>query len=131
MDQEYKATTPINIVEPVLQIPEASSSEEKINALLESNDPELTQMCNEDYRMINHPINVVENPAMEVDDVEVQIQEAAGEGNGGLEFENTIPENNLPNEPAHLQQGFIVGVNEDLNAYWNLKPTIIQALLDF
>ncbi|KAG5601743.1 hypothetical protein H5410_033113 [Solanum commersonii] len=50
-------------------------------------------MWNEDYAMINHPINVVKNP---VDDVEVQIQEAAGEGNGILEFENTIPENNLP-----------------------------------
>ncbi|KAK6787311.1 hypothetical protein RDI58_015836 [Solanum bulbocastanum] len=121
MDQEYKATTPINIVEPVLQIPEDSSSEEKINALLEYNNPELTQMWNEDYGMINHPINVVENPAMEVDDVEVQIQEAAGEGNGVLEFENTIPENNLPKEPAHLQQGFIVGVNEDLNAYSELQ----------
>ncbi|WMV34879.1 hypothetical protein MTR67_028264 [Solanum verrucosum] len=121
MDQEYKAITPINIVEPVLQIQESSSDEEKINALLESNDPELTQMWNEDYGMINHPINVVENPAMEVDDVEVQIQEAAGEGNGVLEFENTIPENNLPKEPAHLQQGFIVGVNEDCNAYSELQ----------
>ncbi|KAH0749318.1 hypothetical protein KY290_028550 [Solanum tuberosum] len=161
MDQEYKAITPINIVEPVLQIQESSSDEEKINALqepvlqiqesssdeekidalqepvlqiqesssdeekinalLESNDPELTQMWNEDYGMINHPINVVENPAMEVDDVELQIQEAAGEGNSVLEFENTIPENNLPKEPAHLQQGFIVGVNEDCNAYSELQ----------
>ncbi|WMV34916.1 hypothetical protein MTR67_028301 [Solanum verrucosum] len=93
MDQEYKAITPINIVEPVLQIQESSSDEEKINALFE-------------------------NPAMEVDDVEVQIQEAAGEGNGVLEFENTIPENNLPKEPAHLQQGFIV---EDCNAYSELQ----------
>ncbi|KAK4719071.1 hypothetical protein R3W88_017409 [Solanum pinnatisectum] len=118
MDQEYKAITPINIVEPVLQIQESSSDEEKINALLESNDPELTQMRNEDYGMINHPINVIENPAMEVDDVEVQIQEAAGEGNGVLEFEKTIPENNLPKEPAHLQQGFIV---EDCNAYLELQ----------
>ncbi|WMV21442.1 hypothetical protein MTR67_014827 [Solanum verrucosum] len=108
MDQEYKAITPINIVEPVLQIQESSSDEEKINALFE-------------------------NPAMEVDDVEVQIQEAAGEGNGVLEFENTIPENNLPKEPAHLQQGFIVDVNEDCNAYSELqgfKP-IIQTVLDF
>ncbi|KAH0660658.1 hypothetical protein KY285_027558 [Solanum tuberosum] len=161
MDQEYKAITPINIVEPVLQIQESSSDEEKINALqepvlqiqesssdeekidalqepvlqiqesssdeekinalLESNDPELTQMWNEDYGMINHPINVVENPAMEVDDVELQIQEAAGEGNDVLEFENTIPENNLPKEPAHLQQGFIVGVNADCNAYSELQ----------
>ncbi|KAH0662574.1 hypothetical protein KY284_027505 [Solanum tuberosum] len=62
-------------------------------------------MWNEDYGMINHPINVVENP---VDDVEVKIQEAAGEGN----------ENNLPKEPAHLQQGFIV---EDCNAYSELQ----------
>ncbi|KAH0749341.1 hypothetical protein KY290_028573 [Solanum tuberosum] len=93
MDQEYKAITPINIVEPVFQIQESSSDEEKINALFE-------------------------NPAMEVDDVEVQIQEAAGEGNGVLEFENTIPENNLPKEPAHLQQGFIV---EDCNAYSELQ----------
>ncbi|WMV36275.1 hypothetical protein MTR67_029660 [Solanum verrucosum] len=96
MDQEYKAITPINIVEPVLQIQESSSDEEKINALFE-------------------------NPVMEVDDVEVQIQEAAGEGNGVLEFENTIPENNLPKEPAHLQQGFIVDVNEDCNAYSELQ----------
>ncbi|XP_027773376.1 NAC domain containing protein 52-like [Solanum pennellii] len=103
MDQ---AITPVNIVEPVLRIQESLSDEEKINALLiEYNiDPELTQMRNEDYGMINHPINVVENPAMEA---EVQ-------GNGVSEFENTIPENNLP---AHQQQGFIVDVNEDCNAY--------------
>ncbi|KAH0679010.1 hypothetical protein KY284_020095 [Solanum tuberosum] len=113
MDQEYKAVTPINIVEPMVQIQEALSGEEKINELLENDDPEITRMWNEDYGMINHPINVVENPAMEVDDVEVQIQEAAGVGSGVLEFENTMPENNLPKEPAHLQQDCPFGVNED------------------
>ncbi|KAH0757646.1 hypothetical protein KY290_021139 [Solanum tuberosum] len=71
MDQEYKAVTPINIVEPMVQIQEASSGEEKIKELLENDDPEITRMWNEDYGMINHPINIVENPAMEVDDVEV------------------------------------------------------------
>ncbi|KAH0658831.1 hypothetical protein KY285_027376 [Solanum tuberosum] len=50
---------------------------------------------------------------MEVDDVEVQIQEASGEWNGVLEFENTMPENNLLKEPAHLQQDCPFGVNED------------------
>ncbi|KAG5610581.1 hypothetical protein H5410_021862, partial [Solanum commersonii] len=113
MDQEYKAVTPINIVEPMVQIQEASSGEEKINELLENDDPEITRMWNEDYGMINHPINVVENPAMEVDDVEVQIQEAAGVGSVVLEFENTMPENNLPKEPALLQQDCPFGVNED------------------
>ncbi|KAH0662486.1 hypothetical protein KY284_027417 [Solanum tuberosum] len=113
MDQECKEVTPINIVEPMLQIQEASSGEEKIKELFENDDPETTLMRNEDYGMINHPINVVENPAMEVDDVEVQIQEAAGEWNGVLEFENTMPENNLPKEPAHLQQDCPFGFNED------------------
>ncbi|KAH0749180.1 hypothetical protein KY290_028412 [Solanum tuberosum] len=113
MDQECKEVTPINIVEPMLQIQEASSGEEKIKELLENDDPEIMLMRNEDYGMINHPINVVENPAMEVDDVEVQIQEAAGEWNGVLEFENTMPENNLPKEPAHLQQDCPFGVIED------------------
>ncbi|KAG5610569.1 hypothetical protein H5410_021850, partial [Solanum commersonii] len=85
----------------------------KIKELLENDDPEITHMWNEDYGMINHPINVVENPAMEVDDVEVQIQEAAGKGSGFLEFENTMSENNLPKEPAHSQQDYPFGVNED------------------
>ncbi|KAH0682552.1 hypothetical protein KY290_021133 [Solanum tuberosum] len=97
----------------MVQSQEASSSEKKIKELLEHDDPEITRMWNEDYGMINHPINVVENPAMEVDDVEVQIQEAAGEGSGVLEFENTMPENNLPKEPAHLQKDCLFGVNED------------------
>uniref|UniRef100_M1DKR3 NAC transcription factor n=1 Tax=Solanum tuberosum TaxID=4113 RepID=M1DKR3_SOLTU len=113
MDQECKEVTPINIVEPMVQIQEASSGEEKIKELIENDDPEITLMRNEDYGMINHPINVVENPAMEVDDVEVQIQEAAGEWNGVLEFENTMPENNLPKQPAHLQQDCPFGFNED------------------
>ncbi|XP_049360286.1 uncharacterized protein LOC125824985 [Solanum verrucosum] len=113
MDQKCKEITPINIVEPMVQIQDASSGEEKIKELLENDDPEITLMRNEDYGMINHPINVVENPAMEVDDVEVQIQEVAGEWNGVLEFENTMPENNLPKEPAHLQQDCPFGVNED------------------
>ncbi|KAK6787138.1 hypothetical protein RDI58_015663 [Solanum bulbocastanum] len=108
MDQECKEVTPINIVEPMVQIQEASSGEEKITEILENDDPDIMLMRNEDYGMINHPINVVENPAMEVDDVEVKIQEAAV-----LEFENTMPENNLPKEPAHLQQDCPFGVNED------------------
>ncbi|XP_049360336.1 uncharacterized protein LOC125825028 [Solanum verrucosum] len=103
MDQECKEVTPINIVEPMLKIQEASSGEEKIKELLENDDPEIMLMRNEDYGMINHPINVVENPAME----------AAGEWNGVLEFENTMPENNLPKEPAHLQQDCPFGVSED------------------
>ncbi|KAH0679000.1 hypothetical protein KY284_020085 [Solanum tuberosum] len=97
----------------IVQIQEASSGEEKIKELLDNDDPEITRMWNEDYGMINHPINVIENPAMEVDDVEVQIQEAAGKGSGVLEFENTMAENNLPKEPAHLQQDCPFGVNED------------------
>ncbi|KAG5610583.1 hypothetical protein H5410_021864 [Solanum commersonii] len=78
MDQEYKAVTPINIVEPMVQIQEALSGEEIIKELLKNDDPEIICMWNDDYGMINHPINVVENPAMEVDEVEVQIQEAVG-----------------------------------------------------
>ncbi|KAH0682546.1 hypothetical protein KY290_021127 [Solanum tuberosum] len=97
----------------MVQIQEASSGKEKIKELLENDDPEITRKWNEDYGMINHPINVVENPAMEVDDVEVQIQEAAGKGSAVLEFENTMPENNLPEEPGHLQQDCPFGVNED------------------
>lgn len=94
----------------MLQIQESSSDEEKIYALsIEYNvDPELTQMRNEDYGMINHPINVVQNLAIEA---EVQ-------GNSLFKFENTIQENNLP---AHQQQGFIVDVNEDSHAYSDLS----------
>ncbi|KAH0682561.1 hypothetical protein KY289_020313 [Solanum tuberosum] len=90
LDHEYKAVTPINIVEPMVQIQEASSGEEIIKEQLENDDPEITCMWNEDYGMNNHPINVVENPVMEVDDVEVQIQEAVGEESGVLEFENML-----------------------------------------
>ncbi|KAG5610574.1 hypothetical protein H5410_021855 [Solanum commersonii] len=97
----------------MVQSQDASSGEEKIKELLENDDPEITRMWNEDYGMINHPINVIENPMMEVDDVEVQIQETASEGSGVLEFENTMPENNLPKEPAHLQQDCLFGVNDD------------------
>ncbi|WMV24416.1 hypothetical protein MTR67_017801 [Solanum verrucosum] len=57
---------------------EALLGEEIIKVLLENDDPEITCMWNDDYGMINHPINVVENPTMEVDEVEVQIQEAVG-----------------------------------------------------
>uniref|UniRef100_M1DBU3 NAC domain-containing protein n=1 Tax=Solanum tuberosum TaxID=4113 RepID=M1DBU3_SOLTU len=90
LDHEYKAVTPINIVEPMVQIQEASSGEEIIKEQFENDDPEITCMWNEDYGMNNHPINVVENPVMEVDDVEVQIQEAVGEESGVLEFENML-----------------------------------------
>ncbi|KAK4721294.1 hypothetical protein R3W88_011527 [Solanum pinnatisectum] len=113
IDQEYKAVTLINNAEPMVQIQKASSGEEKIKELLENDDPEIMRMWNKDYGMINHPINVVENPAMEVDDVEVQIQEAAVEGSCVLEFENTMPEDNLPKEPTHLHQDCPFGVNED------------------
>lgn len=62
--------------------------------------------------------------------LQVQIQEDAGARNYVLEFENPMPEINLPEEPAHdLQEGCTFGVNE--NHIGNFKPIIQQALLNY
>ncbi|XP_059301975.1 NAC domain-containing protein 78-like [Lycium ferocissimum] len=160
MDHEYKAITPINVVEEsmvesatgeengALELSTSSQIQEsKIadfeNAMPENNVLETMDMLDQDYEMIS-PINIVEEPMVEFDDLEVKIQEAAGEENGVLgpttssqiqEFENAMPEINLPKEKDRLtentgdtvldknqtQEGCIIVANEDYTAYLELE----------
>ncbi|MCD9558868.1 hypothetical protein HAX54_016497 [Datura stramonium] len=151
MDLEYTAITPIDTVvesvEAEVKIQEPSGEENdglgittssqiqvphSENAMSENcNDPEIMDMLDRYYEMIGTS-NAVEYPMVEFDDLEVQIQGAAGKENGVLGLTNAMPERNLPKEPlldknqpqhqpAPLHEGCTFGVNEDHIAYLELE----------
>ncbi|KAM3322351.1 hypothetical protein P3S67_003502 [Capsicum chacoense] len=108
MDQEYNAPTPIQVesmVESEVQIQGAASEENNVvlglttsSQIQEHNDLEIMDISDQDSKMFT-PIRVVEQSMLEFDEFEAKFQEADGEENciwGIQEFENAIPEINLP-----------------------------------
>ncbi|KAM3308325.1 hypothetical protein P3S67_010069 [Capsicum chacoense] len=129
MDQEYNATTPLQVEsmvesdEPEEQIQEAAGLENDAvlaltttSQIQEHNDWEIIPILDQDFETIR-PINAVENPMADFDEFE-------GEENGFLgiqEFENTIPESSLPKELVLLDKDQPQCVNEDHTAHLELE----------